>query len=305
MLWKLLLILSLLTCGRAGNKPHTTTADLTRLQAKSDTYQSLIAHHRDSEGFILTEECDSLLFTGLYGAGIGNVNITAARDGVGQWYRRPGQDCGPKWGNSRSTISRDMFIGLYWYVWRSKDLKTARELLEYATSHSFTMGSIPSEGTVGELLLNSSMIATLAELVFRLGGENHYILREYPAIFSPGATGFVAHLQVWHILLRGELLGEIPDSYYSILKSQAERQPNNPLYLAAYSKYKDGNQAQAISLLLDSPVWPADRLPSSYEICAEWVVQRDFSTKDWAPCPERNESYLGAELVAITELIIK
>jgi hypothetical protein len=52
-----------------------------------------------------------------------------------------------------------------------------------------------------------------------------------------------------------------------------------------YNKYRDGNQQQAIDILLDESLFPSDRLPTARDNrCEEYLWQRDDDPKDWGPC---------------------
>ena len=304
MLKYLITLILLFNCATHRKNKTEYTSLQSELSRKSEVYSELVNSHRDEHGFIMTEKCDALLFSGLLSASLpGTINILAARDDTGAWHRRPNHDCSPSIGNSRSTISRDMILGLFWHLYKNKDLDTAIELIEDLRSNAY---KLRGQGTLGELLVNPSMLSTLAHIILKLDGPRYPIELAMPAVFGKH-DGFVAHLTVWHILLRGELLGEIPDSHFTILQWQKDRQPNNPLFQAAYNKYLTGNQTDSILLLLDSAEWPADRLPTTNEHCSDWVIERDYSEKDWSACgPEKPfKEHTGAELIIIYNLIIK
>lgn len=297
----LLTLLFLLHCG-PDKSPAKSTTTPTDIEAKSELYLSLVKSHQDADGFIMSETCDSLLFTGLLSAAAPelDINIHAAQDRNGTWFRRPGYDCGPEFGNSRSTISRDMILGLFWHMWRNRDLPAAVELMQNLQARNYVLRG---DGTPGELALTTTMVQTLAEMIFQLGGPDYVAERNLPGFFSSSQTGFKAHLTVWHILLRGEIYGQISASNFQVLQAQVERQPNNPLFQAAYHRFLDGDYTSVIKLLMDSGEWPADRLPSSLDHCDDWPIQRDYTEKDWGSCiPEVEHS--GAELPIIFRLII-
>jgi len=305
MIKSILLSLLLVSCATSGERPDPVlSAEQALLEEKANRYINLIHSegHQDGNGFILTDKCDALIFSGLYGAAVpGSVDILAARDDTGAWHRRPGFDCSPSIGNSRSTVSRDMILGLFWHLWKNKRLVVAIELMDDLKRNGY---KLRGQGTLGELLLNPSMIGTLAHIILKLGGPRYSFELALPAVFSKH-EGFKAHLTVWHILLRASLLNKMPSKHLDILKFNHDRNPQNPLFQAAYHKWKDGNQIEAINGLLNTSLWPDSSLPTSDNYCAEWVVQRDFEPKDWGPCPEKARHHTGAELVAIYYLIIK
>lgn len=292
-------------CGEIFGRKSTSadTNKLAELANRSALYTQLLSTHQDAHGFILTEHCDALLFTGLLSAARPDLSIAirAAQSSNLAWHRRPNQDCGPSFGNSRSTVSRDMMLGLYWHLWKTKDLELAVELMDFLKSNLYYM---PGEGSAGELFMTPPYMRTLADMIRALGGPAYKTELLFPVTYSED-SGFIAHLVTWHIALRGDILGEITNTERNLLKEHRDREPKNPLFQAAYQRYSDGNQDVAISLLLDQSHWPADRLPTTTEHCDEWPIQREYKEKDWGPCPAQNKEHTGAELVAVYELLIK
>lgn len=304
----ILIAFALTSCGKfvkPKKKKDVPAAEL--LAAKQDLYVNNIATHQDEYGFILTDECDSLIFSGLLSAARPdlNINIAKAEDvsdsGNVQWFRRPNHDCGPAFDNSRSTISRDMIVGLMWHMWRNKDVDMAVRLMKDLRSRTYYLRG---EGTVGELLMTPAMMQTLAEMIFRMGGPTYDVERALPAIFSVTESGFVAHLTTLHILLRAEIYGGIFASDRAILKAYYEREPKNPLFSAAVHKYTDGDMSEPVGLLMDNGEWPNDRLPTTSNHCDNWPIQRTYDEKNWGACSPLKE-HTGAELVVIYNLIIK
>ena len=297
----LLLTLLILACGRHESKPTQAPLTIEALKAKADLYLNLVSSHQDSHGFIMAEECDSTFFSGLLSAAAPSlhVDLLAARGENNQYFRRSTQNCGPQFGNSRSTISRDQMLGVMWYMWRNKDLEAAESLLKQLRQDDYVLRG---EGSPGELLFIPAYTNTLAQIVYRLGGPRYETELALPAIISSG-KGFEAHLAVWHILLRGELLGSIPDYHFNVLRDLAAENAENPLFQAAYHRYLDGNYTSVLQLLLDNGEWPADHLPTSHNHCDQWPVQREYTEKDWGSCdPEVEHS--GAELPVIYYLIV-
>lgn len=295
----IILIFLLLSCNtKTQPKESLPNPDL---ESKSISYLEKI-----TDDWIFENECDSLLFSSLLNsarikAGFKKFNIKEARDEQGKWYRRPGKDCGPAFGNSRSIISRDMMLGVFWYLWTSKDLQTAKELLNYLKTNSYFLGTVPDEGSPGELFMLPSYMNTLAELVAKLEGTScNYTECFFVNTYSSNITGFERHLQVWHILLRGEIKGSLTDKEIEILKKHKKEQPLNPLFSAAYHKYSDGNFEEVSTLFNDYDI---NNLPTSTNHCSDWPVQREYG-KDWLPCPEENKQHLGAELPVIYYLIM-
>lgn len=302
-MFKYIILLILFSCGKSGIKSSTNSNDLSSLTDKSSFYVEQIQERKqDSNGFIMTEKCDSLLFTGLLSAARPdlNINVSAAkRDG--KWNRRPTHDCGPEFGNSRSTISRDMMIGYFWHLWRAKDLISAVTLMDELKSNAYFL---KGDGTPGELFMLPSYMNTLAEMIKAMGGPEYNIELLMPASFQSQPEGFEAHLTGWHIHLRGEILREIPTNNMEILTFLALKNSENPFFQALKAKYDDGNMDKVIDLLLNNNEWPNDSLPTTENHCDEWPIQREYQEKDWGACEPFHE-HTGAELVAIYELIVK
>lgn len=265
------------------------------LKNKFDKYIKLLPSVQDKHGFIYSDECDSLLFSGLIGCVPEiKVDIEAAFDSDKQtWQRRPIENpCYPC--GSKSSISRDMLLGLAWYAWFNKRLDISEQVIKYALSHWLVMG----EGLKSRTILMPGLLATYAEISYRLGGPNRWWLRYCPQIESTSMTGYQAHLSILHVLLRKELTGNSSSLYKRTVKAQYERQPNNPLYA-----YAAGDIDKAVQLLSDERYWPSDRLPTERDREANWLFQRDEG-EAWLP-GYGNKVYSGGDYIFLTYLITR
>jgi hypothetical protein len=258
-----------------------------------------------AERGFMDDRCDSLLFTSLFATACGGVDLSAWEDPAlpGKWHRNPERDCylpetGPN--GSASTISRDMFLGLWHAKWSQKDGMDIREMKQYGEANNWIMGEAKdSETLLSRCLLTPQLITTLKEMDARLGGQVGHPFRSENQDNSDDAvgvnTGFRAHLDVLRILLNGRVYGAITDSEKSLLKAQAERQPNNALYVAASEKYNGGSKAN--SLLLSESHFPNGRLPTSADHCINYLHSRDESDSDWQPCAGENKEHDGTDFV--------
>lgn len=297
-------ILILLTaCGPVHRaSPVTSAVDtLAPLRAKADLYLNLVTSHQDASGFILSDECDSLLFSSLLSAAAPHlhIDINAAKDTSGQWFRRPGHDCGPSFGNSASTISRDMLLGVLWHMWRNRDLADANQLMLDLQKHNYILRG---EGGVGELAVNTNLLSILGDLIYKLGGPNYIAERNLPVIFSAG-PGFQGELGALQIALSGDINGHINNQAFGVLAALVQTNPQNPLYQAVYHRYLDGNYEIVIQLLSNTAQWPDNQLPTTLNHCDAWPIQRDDSDAGWRPCIPEHE-LTGAELPVIFYLLI-
>lgn len=265
-MFKLACFLSLLliACGRPGQVnvtyPVAANQELSELRA---LYLTLTPTTQDADGFVDFLECDSLLHTGLLGAGGVRININAARDEQGQWFRRPltYPECLAS-GGSKSTISRDMVLGLMWYWYETKNWEDAEAFLKYAVSNNLIIGS--ADGSVdgfSRTYMTPNMMALLAELIYRLGGPNHYVWRNStPRLIDAALVGYKAHLEVLSAILWGRLTGSNTASEIAALEAYLLRSPDNAL-----RQYALGHSEEAAALLLEHH--PGDRLPTDHDFC--------------------------------------
>lgn len=263
---------------------------------KSTLYKALLRNSQDHNGFVFTHECDSLLFSGLLGC-VPNthVDLEAARDVDNSWHRRPlvYEDCYPS--HSKSSISRDMLLGvLYYSVFNSRtDLLV--DTLQYAINHKLIMGkAIDLKMLFGRCFMTPGLLGTFAHAAHATGGKKHQLLQLIPLIESKKVTGFQAHLSVLHILMRNALTGKKDNQ--DILHFHANRQQHNPLF-----QFAAGHKHLANMLLNREHLWPSDRQPTRQDRSSEWLTQRDFG-KDWMPHPTSDDKISTAEYVFLNWL---
>jgi hypothetical protein len=147
--------------------------------------------------------------------------------------------------------------------------------------------------------------ATLAEVIYRLGGTNKVSYRGIPQTYVQN-TGFAAHLQLLHILLRADLTGGIENTALQVVKYNYNRSPQNPLFAYAYHRYVDGDQTETQDILLIETLFPNNRLPTSHDRCEPWLSQRDGG-KDWEPCDLDKEARIhsGGDFLFVAYLLNK
>lgn len=284
------------------------------LEQKYYRYLQLVKGAQDSFGFVETHECDSLLFTGLTSAGGAKVAITAARDDDGYWHRRPFTypECwekdSKKPGYKGSTISRDMTLGLFWHIWANKDLKVAEKLYQDGKKRAWIMGF----GNISRIYLTPGLQATLAEMIYRMGGKNRFFVRNFFQSWPKTLEDYQLHLEMLHIELRGQVLGHIGPKMLEVIKDAKNREPNNALICALYAKYVTGDVTQAAAFLLNSTWWPQNRLPTSKDRKVQWLPQRRYFkiidgkkvvNPDWKPSDE-GHTHSGGDLLFVGKIIL-
>ena len=263
---------------------------------KTELYKTLIKSHQDKNGFIETDHCDSLLFSGLLSC-VGGIEIKleAARDSSGQWYRRPQQNCFPH--GSKSTISRDMLLGLLWGAYFNKRLDIIEQVIKYATDHALMMGdAVNLKVKFGRCLMTPSLLGLYAEASYALGGPNRFLLRKIPASLSTNMTGFQAHLTVLNALLRKEITGT--EKYNKLLNIYANKNKFNPLF-----QYAADNLIMARDILDNESLWPKDRLPTRLDRKSSWVLERD-NPADWQPAiTDTHKEHTGGDYLFVDWLL--
>jgi hypothetical protein len=278
-------------CGRRGDSSDSFDAPAAYsipddVQELDWTYRQLAPTVQDQWGFIQTDACDSTLYTGLLGAaGVPIADISAAEDpsNPGKWVRRPQfregtpKPCFP--GGSASSISRDMLLGLMWYGWANKDLALLQRIYDYAEVHGGTMGEGDATRT-GIRTLRGTLTAEIAAL----GGASHPFqdLITDPELFAN--DGYQAHLQVLHLLLRGEIYGRLSDHSKDIIRSLADKNPDVPVMQAAAARWVDKSYNwKFIVSIRNQRLFPPTRLPTTSDRCLPWISNQT-NPLDLIPC---------------------
>jgi len=296
MKYLLTILLLMISCGKKedNKEPVLEQEHVNALSVKYNFYVNEIYKVQGDYGFIEDTHCDSVMFSGLTGIAVSNITLIAARNENGQWFRRPSMDCYPE--NSQSTISRDMFIGIMWYLWKNKDLNSLERIWEYGENTNWKMG----EGAISRVFFTPNMISTLAILIDKLGGYNHSLSINTPLAMGK-QEGFQAHLDVLLLLLRAEALGYIEKP--NVVDYQYQRNPQNSLFAYAYNKYISGNHYTTVLTLLNEQYFPSNRLPTRGDRKAPWLWERDVGA-DWAPSDENpTKSHSGGDFLFVTKLL--
>lgn len=285
---KTLLLIFLLACSTFKPKSSSNKVDI------ESNYISMIKEVQDENGFIETKHCDSLLFSALIGVHPEvDVNLEAAEVREGEWLRRPTNypECFEA-GASRSTISRDMLLGVIWWATVNKDLGMLERMWEYGSSNAWVMGN--NVHTV----MNFNMITLLAKAIYKLGGKDHLPRRSY-LVFGD-CEGYVCHLSALQIALVGEIEGSIRGSHADYIINISDRNPGNILFQALRAKYVDHNFIKVYALI--SSKYPTDRLPNTSDWCESWPVQREDTDSNLRPC-RMEKIHSGGELLFTLWLI--
>jgi hypothetical protein len=239
-----------------------------KIKAKAELYKSL------HKGWAHQGGCDSLAFTALckLSSGCQEADILQAEGEPGRWYRNPGKRCYDD-GQSKSDISKDMLMMLFPYLYATGDKQNLTEIYEYGKANGNVMG----RGPISRTFMTPPMVFLLQRMI----GFNVSVKSETPVAKK---AGFEKHLDAVALLTKAMIGDGLNLVEYEEIRKYSQESPRNALFSAIYNKYRDGNQQQAIDILLDEKLFPSDRLPTASDRCEEYLWQRDDDPKDWGPC---------------------
>ena len=274
-----ILILLLTSCGKHESKPPTIVNSA--IVAKANLYKSLHKSWAHGGG------CDSLGFTALckLSGGCTDANILEAESSSepGRWYRNASQKCFDE-GKSASDISKDMFAMLLPYLYSTGDQTNLQEIYAYGKAKGWVMG----RGPVSRTIITPPMIYMLQLMINKVE----------PIEPKKAKAGYEKHLDTISFYSQTLYKGAMDLTDYEVLRNYVEESPRNALMQALYHKYKDGNQAAAVAILMDEKLFPSDRLPTPKDRCEEYLWQRDETTtpNDWFPC-DKEGSHDGVDFL--------
>lgn len=240
LLYITLLIALLAGCAAEKNK-DAEPVESDRLGGLKEIHEARLAEAvalSDNEwGWLTPEDCDGMLWSAKAAAGgQPGVNIEGSEyDTPGRFGRRPPPDC---WADgkdqgAKTTWSRDTALGLIYAAVRSSNLALLQRHAAYGEKNKWKMGEPFDDGRT---LYTPSIIGLLYQAIYFLGGEDNSA-RKIPNVYISGLNDFQAHLQVFEILLRGEIEGGIRDVMLDRLTEHAKREPQSAFYQAALATY--------------------------------------------------------------------
>lgn len=276
MIRALILALLLSACGKEGKPDVKERPDL---RAQYQTYLALNKGQMDQDGFVMSGDCDSLLFSSLNAIGRNEeFNIQAAEIEPGKWYRNQRKD------GCDSSISRDMLMGVMAYSLYFKRLDIAQDLWHYGEAHNWKMGYTDSGNLEFEArtIMSPGQVALLAQVIHHLGGPD-YAIRFTPQVFT-AEVGFAGHLTLLHFWMIDRMEGELGPIVRKVLTQYRTIAPNNAFVSYLYNKYNGGSQQGTVELLNRYPV---DRLPTGSDWCEAWLQQRVGTEDQQGQCSDK------------------
>jgi hypothetical protein len=291
----MLLLIILTGCGRSHDSKQTTS-DTAELEVQYSKYLNMASYGWEP----YSSSCDGLLFASLSAVAVNRqFDIEAARNPeTGQWFRKPLGEYNAT--PCSSTISRDMFLGVFIYALHFQRLDLLQDISRYGQENGWIMGQ-ESKMFETRVIFTPATRALLAQLIENLGGANTDIGELIPIPINTD-PGFVSHLGMLQLLMLGKIQGNLTEMQLDSLRAILKHSANNPLAQALYHKYTDGDQSVATRLLLDT--WPKDRLPTSADWCEEWRLQRSDSDAGFLPCNNKELKHSGADFLFAAGIIL-
>jgi hypothetical protein len=279
-------ILVLISACGGHNKSQPTTSPLADVLAKRDRYMDLARAQANSYGW-LPPKCDGLLFNSLAAFSGFGVNPLKAEKEPGLWQREPSFSCYPN--GSKSSISRDMFHGLWIYLVSIGDVEDLIEIKKYCDDHPYAHGlgckigeAVDETTLVSRAVMPPSMIYQLDRAI------NKVPKRRDEQTGLSLKSGFEGHLEVLNILTDYLIDGSLTDSDVKLLVGYADQNPRNALYQILAHKFTDGDQSKAVAVLMDESLFNSFRLPNDRDHYTHYLWQRDDGP-DWEPCIETDD----------------
>lgn len=286
----ILVVVFMCSCGQKHNKKDVPEDKTLQLTKKYELYQRLFEAVSDKNGFIATEHCDSLMYSSLANP---NINLQAAEIEPGKWLRRPTDypECFSS-GESKSNISRDGLVGVIYRSLKNKDVAMLKRMWDYGQSHNWVMGQDGWQHSV----FTPDYIALLAQALYKTSdGKYDYIARvfTFPKMV-PALPGYTSQLQAIYIKLKDELYNTYNGD---IARKLFDQNKINPL-LAIIADDKEA----ATDLLLQT--WPEDRLPTSHDWCADWLLDQASNGNGRNPCLNEDVTHSGGDFLFVTRLVL-
>ena len=212
---------------------------------------------------------DGLLFASLHAVATGKpLPIRDYMNWQGQVFRNPAMADGThKLGPRESTISRDMFMGLFCYCLYFGRLDILNKVALYGWRHYWKMGQ-ENRKLDNRTWFTPGLVILLYALIAHLRGRPR-LAKFLVNIWQPLGTppGYPSHLTMLHIYLNRRIRGNIAPWEHKALAAILEHSPRNALALALAGWHNEAREELAIQ-------WPENRLPNHHDWTEEWRTQR-------------------------------
>jgi hypothetical protein len=295
---KLLITLLLIGCG---SHKSSESVSFPAIEAKARLYCEQSKAEYQAKKWVV-DECDGAGFTALYSLGCrtNEVDLSVFSGTSGEMFRNPSHDCYPD--RSKSGFSKDHVLMRMVAAAGQHDKQWPRQFLDYVNNHGGVFcDAVDTTTKLSRCVISPFLYKYLNKLAGYIGLEDGNYSED--ALFEK--EGFEAHLQMLGIWLKGVVDGDLTNSDYKYIKIYSDREPLNALYQAIAFRY-GYKTVDDVTKAFVNEHFPVDSLPTSANHCSNYLFQRDMkSTKDWEPCPERNEVYSGTDYTFAAYILTK
>ncbi|MFK7873072.1 MAG: hypothetical protein AB8C84_07865 [Oligoflexales bacterium] len=273
------------------------------LRRKRTLYMSKFK--KDDFGWIRDTKCDGLLFNAIASLSGVNIPMIKARNKEKRWFRHASQNCYSS-GGAKSSISRDMLLGLLLWIYSEKKNDILNELIQYGSHHKNPEGIwVMGEGDIYAVGVNERLQKTFFMM------QNFFSRTPFPS--EDGHSwffhyGYEGHLEVLHMLLRISMRRGFYQKESDLIQEYVSSSPNNALFGFVSHLISDGDFSSIAGLLSDD-FFPQDRLPSTRDRCSFYLWERrhheenGLLSQDWAPCPQQEKVFSGIDFLFIVHLL--
>ena len=282
------------------NKPDEPTAELDlteRVRNLKNKYCELSAPLISQNG--MNQRCDGLLFASLHNIACGFPEISVYEGEPGQWFRSPGHDCfiPPNINNGAdSQSSKDMMQGWFLKMARDGNRGAVKAFLNRTEKYGGFFCEADSPKTrLTKCFLPPTTIKLMIDFVESNPPPNEFDLTQ---------AGFEAHLAILRQLQNLKVYGAVSNVDLQMIEFQANRQPENALFVAVKDLFNGGDMTNASNLLLSQ--CPEKSLPTNHDnYCTDYRYERDKAPQDWEPCPEKPfGTHLGTDCAFAATVIL-
>lgn len=257
---RLLILFLLISCGNEKKMREKSGGELwVELLDKRDTYAAKVTQYQDEHGFINSDKCDSVLFSGLLASAGIEVDLLAARDESGAWHRRPNKDCWPN--GSGSSISRDMLAGVMFGLYFQGDIESLEEMRQYGRDNDWIMG----QGSLDRTFFSPQMQDTL----YRLTGHSY---KGPPYPWVDPVKDHQRHIVALNIILRGEAQGKIDKPMLQLLEKFKGDDRGNALFQYGVNRFSNGDQTSVLEILSNENDFPLSGPVG--KACSRWYWEQ-------------------------------
>lgn len=241
---------------------------------------------------------DGLLFACLQAVATGKpLPIRDYMNWEGQVFRNPDMAQGRLLGPRESTISRDMFMGLFCYCLYFGRLDILNKVALYGWRHYWKMGR-ENRKLDNRTWFTPGLVILLYALIAHLRGKRR-LASLLVNIWQPLGTtpGYPSHLTMLHIYLNRRIRGNIASWEHKALANILEHSPRNALALALAGWHNEAREELAIQ-------WPEGRLPTRHDWTEEWRTQRADNDNGivWGE-PDNIKPHSGGDLLFVHHVL--